>query len=312
MTPSTFSCSFSNLGDVVRLGWFEYQQYESRFAAHKPSKYIPTYGEDNLKLLQDFLDMDDYSAHETLIQALRVLFVNEVKGVSMSFKTLKNYIGGLTTDKTKLVNYYKDAGQQLYDDRKANDLADNDKVLVAMIRFVQNNQAVLLEKDLPTNFVQQLKDKQTNLAATNKAWLDEKTLGSTASETKTIAGNDLKARLSNMFLDAQIIFQEEKEIAKKFVWDTLLTQVRGERDTGLIGKVMNKVTEKGASNVTISIPSLNLSTVSDATGRYELLSLPAGTHNIEAKGEGFKTQVIEKRFIKPNTMGRLTFEMELE
>lgn len=310
MTPSNFGCSFSDLGDVNRLGWFEYQQYESRFTAHKPSKYTPAYLEESMVIHQAFLKMDDYQAHAKVIQAARDVFVNEVKSVNPLFKTLKNYIGELTKDKNELANLIKDAGQQLFDNRGVTILEDNDKLLSTMIRFIQANQAALLAKDLPSNFIGQLKDKQANLAATNKAWLDEKNASSAASDTKTIAGNEIKNRLSDMFLDARTIFVEEKEIAKKFVFDTFLAKVRGAKDAGISGKILDKVSEKAVANITVAIPALGISVVSDADGRYELSPIPEGKHDIEVKGEGFKPLLIEKRVVKPSVIGRLNIELE--
>ena len=310
MVSANFNCTFTDLTDVFRLAGFEYQERQPRFAAHKPSKYPPQYAEENARLLQAFLNMPDSESFSKQIQAAREIYVNDVKGVSGLLKTLKSFIGELTTDKAKRVNLYKDAGQQLFDNRSENDLDDNVKVLSAMARFVQTNQTDLSAKDLPAIFVQQLKDKQTSLATTNAAWLVEKAAASAAGEAKNIAGNELKARLSDMFLDAQTIFQDEKEIAKKFVFDTLLAKVRTGRNASISGKTNNKATEKGVGNITVFISSLNLSVVSGEDGRFDLSPLPAGTFDIEAKGEGFKTVVIEKRVIKAGVVGRLTIELE--
>ncbi|MBL7817988.1 MAG: carboxypeptidase regulatory-like domain-containing protein [Saprospiraceae bacterium] len=310
MTVANFNCSLSNLADTTRLGWFEYEQYQNRFAAHKPSKYTATYGADSLALLNDFVAMADYQSHAKNIQNARDLFTNEVKTVSVLFKTLKNYINELTPDKTMRTNYHKDAGQQLFDELGAYSADGNDKLLGAMIRFVESHQVELTAKDLPANFVQQLKDKQTSLSNAHKAWLAAKDTATAASDAKITAGNELKNRLSAMFLDAQIIFLEEKDTAKKFVWDMLLTKVRGVKDTGLGGKTINGATEKAASGIIVAIPLLNLSVVSDANGRYEFPVLPEGTYDIEAKGDGFKTLVVEKRVVKAGVIGRLNLVLE--
>lgn len=254
--------------------------------------------------------MDDYQAHEKAIQAARAVYVNAVKGVDGLFKTLKNFTRELSDDKTTQENLFKDAGQQLLNDRGEYNLADNDKLLGAMIRFVQTNQAALLAKDLPADFVTQLQNRQTLLATTNKAWLDEKEAGTAASDAKTLAGNALKNRLSAMFLEAQTIFQDEKEIAKQFVFEAFLSKVRGVQDAGVGGKIIHKVTEKGVGNVTVAIPALNLSTVSDASGRYELSPLPPGTYTIEVTAAGFKPQVIEGRVVKTGVIGRLAITLE--
>lgn len=310
MISANFNCTSTDLADVFRRAGFEYQEQQPRFAAYKPSKYPPQYEEENARLLQAFLNMPDPESFSKQIQAAREIYLNNVKGVSGLFKTLKNYIDELTTDKAKRVNLYKDAGQQLFDDRRENDLNDNVKVLNAMVRFVQTNQTDLAAKDLSADFVQQLKDKQTSLATTNAAWLAERAAAGVAGDAKNTAGNALKVRMSDMFLDAQSIFQYEKEIAKKFVFDALLAKVRAGRNASLIGKTLNKATEKGIGNITLSIASLNLSVVSGDDGRFDLSPIPAGTYDIEAKGEGFKTVLIAKRVIKAGVVGRLTIEME--
>ncbi len=310
MTTSSFNCSFSDLSDTARLGWFSYHLYLDRFAAHKASKYTQALADDNLARINAFLVMDDYQAHVALIQNARDSFVNEIKGINTLFKLLKNYGAELTDDKEKRKTLFKDAGQQLYDKLRTNHWEDYDGLLNTMIRFVQSNQADLLAKDLPASFLTQLQDKRAKLAATYNVWRDEDAAGSAATEAKNIAGNTIKANLSAMFAEAQVIFQEEKEIAKKFVWDIYLAEVQGPRDAGVGGKILLKDTKKGVEKVTVSIPSLNMSIVTDADGRYELSPVPPDTYDIEVTGVGIQKQVIKDRVIKQGVIGRLTIEVE--
>ena len=310
MSLSIYNCSFSDLADTVRLGLFEYEQYQGRFAAHKPSKYTAAFGAESNAMLQNFTAMPDFQSFSKSVEAARDVYYGEVKSVTVLFKNLKNYINELSTDKNGLTNYYKDAGQQLFENLGANNLDDNDKLLSTMGRFIVTNQAALTAKDLPITFGQQLKDKQASLIATNKAWLDEKAAASAASAAKTTKGNELKNRLSDIFFDAKTIFAEEKDIAKKFVWETLLAKVRGARSAGFGGKTTNKATKKAAANITIFIPALNLTVVSDANGRYEHAPLPEGEYDIEIKGDGFQPQTIEKRVVKAGVIGRLNIELE--
>jgi CarboxypepD_reg-like domain len=311
MATSNFNCSFSDLSDVARLGWFSYQLHLDRFSAHKPSKYTQALADENFALIKAFDLMDDYQAHTKPIQDARQLFINEVKGVANTFKRLKSYANELTADEEVRKVLFKDAGQQLFEKLRVNHLEDNDGLLDAMIRFVQKEQAALLVKDLPTDFLAQLQLRRVSLDDSNKAWLAEDAAGSAASLAKTLAGNTIKANLSAMFLEAQTFFVEEKEIAKKFVWDTLLAQVRGARDAGIGGKIILKGTKKAAAGVTVSIPVLNISVVSDADGRYQLSPLPVGTYDIDVTGVGFQKQVIEGRSIKQGTIGRLNIEVEV-
>jgi Carboxypeptidase regulatory-like domain len=310
MATTNFNCALPDLADTVRLGFFEYEQYQDRFAAHKFSKYTPTFGAESNTMLQEFVAMEDFQAFSKRLETAREAYYGEVKSVAGLFKTLKSYINELSSDKTVINNYYKDAGQQLFNDLSANNLDQNDKLLSTMMRFVAANQTDLTAKDLPAAFAQQLKDKQAALKTTNKAWLDTKEAASAASEAKVSKGNDLKNRLADIFLDAQRIFQEEKDIAKKFVWDTILTKVRGVREAGVGGKVTLKGDKKGVAGITVSIVSLNLSVVTDEQGRYEHAPLPEGVYDLDIKGDGFKPLVIEKRVVKSGVIGRLNIELE--
>ena len=113
-----------------------------------------------------------------------------------------------------------------------------------------------------------------------------------------------------MLGDGQKVFYDNKIIAQKFVWATLLTAVRGVKPTGLGGKVIDGVKESPLSIATATIPSLGLTVGCDKDGRYQFPALTEGVYTLEFKADGYKTLVVEQRTVKAGVKGRLNVALE--
>ena len=113
-----------------------------------------------------------------------------------------------------------------------------------------------------------------------------------------------------MCADAQIALDDDKEAAKKFIWDTALSLTRGQKETGLGGRVTIAGAKKTLANVEVAIPALNLTTVTDADGRYVFPQLNEGNVDLTFTLAGYKPLSIEERFVKSGVTGRLNVELE--
>lgn len=75
-----------------------------------------------------------------------------------------------------------------------------------------------------------------------------------------------------------------------FVVTSLLAQGgAGEKQT-ITGKVMDSESKKGLAGVSVSIPKLRIGGISNAKGEYAIKSVPQGSHSVEAKIVGYKTE----------------------
>ena len=89
-----------------------------------------------------------------------------------------------------------------------------------------------------------------------------------------------------------------------------MSVVRGVKPTGLIGKVLDSVTDTPLSIATVEIGILNKTVSCDAEGRYEFKDIPADKLSIVFKAEGYQTLVVEGRDVKMGVTGRLNVKME--
>ena len=176
----------------------------------------------------------------------------------------------------------------------------------AMNRFVQNYQEVLVNEGyMSADFLTRLQKSQAAFEAAHQTYKADSDTVPDTSDTKTIASNDLKTRAMVVLGDGQIIYTNDKATAQKFVWSTILAEVRGAKPTGLGGTVTDAVTKGPLSIATVRIIELDIIVTTDAQGRYEFPSLPIGTYTFEYTAEGYETQIVKERTIKLSVMGRL-------
>ncbi|MFM7749951.1 MAG: carboxypeptidase regulatory-like domain-containing protein, partial [Opitutaceae bacterium] len=75
------------------------------------------------------------------------------------------------------------------------------------------------------------------------------------------------------------------------LWLPVIPALRAQAPAGAVaGVVSNAGTGDLLEGVRVSLPALGLATLSDATGRYALTPVPAGTHEITASYTGLDAQ----------------------
>lgn len=225
------------------------------------------------------------------------------------FKFLKGYNAEIETDTEKLKTLNKDAGQQVFDAMNSTVWKDIDGLANAMLTYLPKHLTELTAGGMPTDFATRIENKRAAILAAYQFLGVKEEESKAATAARTLVAMDLKAKAIAMFKDAPMAFLDDKERAKKYVWDTVLGQVRGVKSAGLGGKITIEGTKTALPNATITIPALNLSVVSDADGKYALLSLAAGTYDLEISCPGYQTKIIKARDIKLNVVGRLNIEL---
>lgn len=313
MANSNYSCSQSELYTTCRNGWLYCQQYLSEFADYK-GKYTPQFIAENFALINTVESMSDFDARTAPVKDLRKDLLDEKSMISVFYKHLKGYvIEAYKGDKTVLDAMYTEMGEAYYEKMNAKSWTDVSGLISAMVSFVKKYSVVLKEKGyMPDSFLTRLEETQASFKAAHESWQTEFKAAPDATESKILANNDLKSRLMSMLADGQAVFSENKALAQKFVWTTILASVRGTKPTGLSGQVLDKVTEAPLSMATITIETLNKSVTCDKNGRFQLLLPNANKQTIVVKAEGYQTLVIADRDIKAGVIGRLNVGLVAE
>ena len=305
MASPNYGCAQPELYTTSRNSWLLCQQYLSQFADYK-NKYTPAFIAENLARITTVEAMPDHIARIEPVKGLRQDFVAEKSAVMMFYVRLQGYVTEVyIDDKTTREAMFTEMGQAYFDK------SDVSGMMTAMIPFVKTYQTVLTEKGLmPISFLTRLEEKEASFTTAHQTWNDERDATPNATEDKIIANNDLKDRVMSMLKDGQKVFYDNKAIAQKFVWTTLLTAVRGVKPTGLSGKVLDKATDAPLSIATVWIETINKTVDCDEEGRYEFKDVPADKLKIIFKAEGYHPLVVEGRDVKMGVMGRLNVKME--
>jgi CarboxypepD_reg-like domain len=305
MASPNYGCAQPELYTTSRNSWLLCQEYLSQFADYK-NKYTPAFIAENLALINAVEAMPDHDARTEPVKGLRQDLVAEKSAVMMLYVRLQGYVTEVyKNDKTTREAMFTEMGQAYFDKSNVSGM------LTSMIPFVKTYQTVLTNDGLmPATFLMRLEEKEASFSATAQTLNDERNAAPKTTKDKIVANNDLKDRVMSMLKDGQKVFYDNKTIAQKFVWATLLSVVRGVKPTGLIGKVLDSVTDTPLSIATVEIETLSKTVQCDEEGRYEFKDIPADKLRIVFKAEGYQTLVVEGRDVKMGVTGRLNVKME--
>ncbi|MBL7815877.1 MAG: hypothetical protein JNL70_12755 [Saprospiraceae bacterium] len=311
MAISNYSCSQAELYTTCRTAWLLCQQYLQGFSAYK-SKYTPEFITDNLALISSVESMGGFVARTMPVKELRKELLNEKSDLMAFFVRLKGYVVEVFKgDKKSLEANCTEMGQAYYDKIGSSNWSDVSGLLSAMVPYVKSNQALLMEKGyMPATFLSQLEEKEISFKAAYETWKGEYEASPDATNSKIVANNDLKERVMAMLADGQAAFFNDKTIAQKFVWATLLAPVRGLKPMGFTGKTTDKTSEGPLSKAMLCIDSLNMRVPCDKNGRYQAVVPTAEKLTLVFKAEGYEDLVLEAQEVKLGVMSRLNVAMK--
>lgn len=312
MVLTNYNCTQAELYKACRVVWLLCQEYLTEFADYK-SIYTAAFIAENLALINTVKAMPDHEERMKPVKASQQDLVAERQDASDFYRLLFGYCTtAFESDPSFRESMYEEAGKSYFDKVGGGSWKEISGLLTAMVPFVRNKKDVLMTNGhMPAAFLTRLEAKQTSFIAARQLVDAQKEESPVGTDTKIIANNDLKTRAMAVIKDGPLVFLRKKDIAKKFVWATILSQVCTPRPTGLGGKITDAATKAPLSNVTATIKSLGLTVTCDKAGRYEFMSLPAGVFSIEFKAEGYKIFVVDAREVMEGVTGRLNVVMEM-
>lgn len=310
MITSNYNCTQTDLYKACRFVWLLCQQYLTAFSDYK-SNYTAAYIAENLALINAVEAMPDHEARSLPVKGSRQDLLVERLEAKDFWKLLEGYIEkAYKEDAVNKAAMLGEAGQTYFDKVSGGSWAEIEGLLTAMVPFVQTRQDVLTQKAfMSASFLPRLEAHQIKFNTAHQMWKTEDNATTPATEAKITANNDLKNRAFEVLADGKLALIKDKTNAQKFVWATILTQIRSVKPTGLGGKVTIQDTKKGIGTASVSIPALGLTVSCDKDGRYEFPTLTEGVYTLEFKAEDYQTLVVADREIKTGVKGRLNVEL---
>jgi Carboxypeptidase regulatory-like domain len=308
MTANNYNCSQEDLYNACRIAWDLCASKSSDFGAFK-SKYTPAFIARNRADVEAAARLPDAAARRAIAQSARMDMFPLRDTVVKYSGWLKSYIDdGFELSKREIM--YNAACQSYLAKAKGENWGNVTALGSSTIQFIEENLATLTANDnMPTDFLQRVKDVTAAFKAAYATWLLADTAASDQTDVKIMSNNTIYNNVIAMLTDGQRLFKEDAAIAKQFSFATILAQIQDTKNAGLAGKVTQvggKIPIVGAK---VSIDGTDQFVLTDSDGKYELSPLSMGTYSITITFDTFITQTFADLVIRTGTMSRLNVQL---
>ena len=282
-TKAIYSCSQGEVYNISRYAWHSCAEDLVPFQAYK-SKYIDAFVVDNLAQTGIAEDLPDATARYAPTQLLRMSLVNINDQVLDCFDFLLGYIEDAykgNPDKIKMMK--KTAGLNYLASVKAYHWVSTTNLLSSALQFLVDYKTDLMaNKNMPDAFVLRFGKVNADFDEAYKAWSMSDKASYNLTEDKIIATNKIWANLTALLTDAQRVFKKDPSKLDQFTIAFISGQVSGTKAAGVGGKVVIVETKTAIAQVTVFIPELNKSVVTDAEGRFDFSPMAASFYTLQS------------------------------
>ncbi len=290
-----YPCAQKDLYSIIETAWANYSLKLANFTAHK-ALYTAAYKTAALAAEAAAKAMPDDVTRNAAAETLRIGLVKMGDICLLNFRTLKSYIETAFTDRDVWTIQFKAAGQQYFKDAGNEDWESMELLNQAMKNYMAAPaNATLLSgtpanSNMPATFAAAVATAATNFSAQYLAFKSaEETSAATAA--KLIANNACYRTLTAMLRDGQVIFSNDLETRKLFVFSTLWDLINPPV-AGIKGEVKASGTNAPIVGATLSIQAdgeVAFDLFSDDDGNYSH-QMGAGKYTITVSANGYTSQ----------------------
>lgn len=307
-----YPCAQKDLYSIIETAWANYQLKLTSFTAHK-AFYNAAFKTSALAAVAAAKALPDDVTRSAAAETLRIGLVKMGDICLLNFRALKSYIESAYTDRDVWEIQFKAAGQQYYAAAGNEDWESMELLNQAAKNYITTNNTLLLgtapNLNMPGTFQATLTLAATNFSSQYLAFKSaEETSAATA--TKINANNACYRTLTGMLRDGQVIFSNDLETKKLFVFSTLWDLINPPI-AGMKGEVKVVATNEPISGATVSIQKegevvLDLLTNDDGSYSHQV---SAGKYTISVSVVGYVTQSKE---VDMKADGYKTFDWVME
>jgi len=280
----------------METAWANYQLKLANFTAHK-AIYNAAFKTTALAAIAAAKALPDEATRGAVAESLRITLVKTGRICLLNFQTLKSYIETAFADRDQWPIQFKSAGSDYYREASQEDWESMELLNQSAKNYLTANNALLLgtapNLNMPATFTAGFTTSATNFS---NQYLGFKSAEETSPATaaKINANNACYRTLMSILRDGQVIFANDLETRKLFVFSTLLDLINPPI-TGFKGEVKVIGTNEPLSNVTISIQKegeVAFEMMTDDEGGYSH-QVSAGKYTITVSAVGYITQTKE-------------------
>ncbi len=306
-----YNCSQKDLYSILETAWANYTLKQTNFTAHK-AIYNPAFKTTAVAAIAAAKALPDDSTRSAVAESIRINLVKAGKTCLLNFQFLKSYIETAFSDKLQWPVQYKSAGGDYYREAGQEDWESLELLNQSAKNYLTNNNSLLLgvapNLNMPATFTASLTNAATAFSA---LYLSFKSAEETSALTavKINANNACYRTMTGMLKDGQVIFANDLETRKLFVFRTLWNLINPPV-AGIKGEVKVISTNEPIAGATISIQKegeVAFEMLTDDDGRYSH-QVSAGKYTISVSAVGYVSQT-KSVDMKDDGYKRFDFEM---
>ncbi len=304
--PRILSGTQQNVISVSKLAWGYCLALIDRFAVFS-TRFTPDLVADMVKQADDANALPSKEQRANAKRTAHVELIEANDAVCLQWQTLKRYI--LQAYPKNLVKIKLDAAGYLHyrhakGGRWENTLSlakDAKEFMTAFATDLEANEN--MPKDFPADFgvVVAVFERERNRFVGDTQSAKEGT------NSKDKAIYEVELELSKLLSAGKVIFDKDPVNLKKFTYDDLIKEVRGNEPSGVKGYLYNATDGQPVSGVVVS--ASGYSTASDEMGKFEL-RMASGTYDVLFEKPGFEPLLLEGRVVKVGVMGRYNANLQ--
>jgi Carboxypeptidase regulatory-like domain len=289
---ATYPMSQADLYLLLPLAWQHYADHQKAFGAYKKTKYTPALADEAMARIEAAMKLPSLQARGAMPESTRIELVQQTD----EFLDAWNLLDGYIEETFKADGTYKAmrdaAGAKLYEKAADHDWGAAKDMVNLTLAFVATNEAVLKAKgDMDDAFVATLQAEGEDVRRVVQRYMKQQQEAEDGTNAKVKANEACFAEYQTMSADAQRIFRQKPEVARLFQAQALLATIRGTRQAGIRGVVID-ADGLAVADATVTVPAVaDATAVTDVDGRY-FLPLASGIYTVVVRGEGFKEQTL--------------------
>ncbi len=306
-----YRCSQKDLYSILETGWENYKIKLTEFSDHK-AMYTATYAVGALAAVAAAKAMPDNAARTTIAETMRVELVELGLICLKNFKKLESYIKTAFPNEDLWEIQFEGAGQDYYAEAANEDWESMQLMMQSGHNYIDTNETLLLglapNLNMPATFFAAFDLAASNFNAKYLAFKSAEETGE-ATAAKVKANNECYNLAINMMADGQLIFSDNAEAKKLFVfntiWELVNPPVSGVK--GSVKVVGTNAPLAGAVVKTQKTGEVAVETLTDIEGSYSK-QLSIGDFKLIVIAPGYETQTLD---VTMKATGYKTFDFEM-
>jgi hypothetical protein len=303
-----FKCSQAELYSICRYGWNSCIDFITLFAFFM-AKYDPAYIASMLAQIDAAEALPDASKRKTAHQQDRKLLKKTAKNCLLLWRTLHRYIlAAFPVEYQKMmcedagISYYEKASQYSWEDVIALMTAGNQFIDTHLAELSANNV-------MPSTFQATFNGTLVDLQTRQTKFFASEDIAKAQTKAKAEANKAIYLMLMEMFKDAQIVFANDPDNARRFTFAYAKYLVSGTGTSGFSGQITDAVTGDPIANAIITIVGRKPVT-SNKSGHYEIHPVASGKYTVKFEAAGYDAFFLLQQEVKLGITSRLNVTMK--